>query len=218
MHKLKKYGVADKNYVNAQEAKGDTYTRLDGSFPPTNLACSENPFKTELQTAKFLLDLGCGVGRNLPWIMENTSAVYIGLDPNTTMTEYFWQVQEERGYSKQAWEDRVFIYNEFEQIPNIVKFDYVVSTFVLQHLGYRYEVPGGLNITGITKNVREKCNAGAVWFALEHDSEEDWIPTWTAECGITFETYLRCYKGLPEGTDRDHTAPSGGHHLMIFKI
>ena len=217
MHKLKKYGVANKDYTNAYDAKGDTYTRLDGSFPPTNLACAENPFVTELQSAKFILDFGCGVGRNLPWIMENTDAVYIGLDPNTNMTDYFWEVQNERGYSKEDWEGRVFVFNEFEEIPTSVKFDYVVSTFVLQHLGYRYEVPEGLNITGITRSVKEKCNPGAVWFALEHDSEEDWIPTWIEECDITFETCIRSYKGLPELTDRDHTA-NGGHHLMIFKI
>ena len=218
MHKLKKYGVADKNYSNAQDAKGDTYTRLDGSFPPTNLACAENPFITELQSAKFILDFGCGVGRNLPWIMENTDAVYIGLDPNTNMTDHLWEIQNERGYSKEDWEGRVFIFNEFEEIPTSVKFDYVVSTFVLQHLGYRYEVPEGLNITGITKKIKERCNSGAVWFALEHDSEEDWIPRWTAECSIDLETYIRSYKGLPELADRDHTAPNGGHHLMIFKV
>lgn len=218
MHKLKKYGVADKEYTNAQEAKGDTYTRLDGSFPPTNLACVENPFTAELQTAKYILDFGCGVGRNLPWIMENTDAIYIGLDPNTNMTDYFWEIQNERGYSKEDWEGRVFVFNEFEEIPTSIKFDYVVSTFVLQHLGYRYEVPEGLNITGITKSIKEKCNPDAVWFALEHDSEEDWIPRWTEECSINFKTYIRSYKGLPELADRDHTAPSGGHHLMIFKV
>lgn len=218
MYKLKKYGVANKDYTNAQEAKGDTYTRLDGSFPPTNLACIENPFIDELKTAKYILDLGCGVGRNLPWIMENTQAIYIGLDPNVNMTNYFWDIQEERGYSKNMWENRVFIYNEFNEIPNYIKFDYVVSTFVLQHLGYRYIVPQGYNITGITKNIKEKCNPGAVWFALEHDSEENWIPTWQNECNITFKTYIRSYTGLPELTDRDHTAPNGGHHLMIFKI
>lgn len=218
MHKLRKYGVADKDYTTAHDAKGDTYTRLDGSFPSTNLACAENPFAAELRTAKYILDLGCGVGRNLTWVMENTDAIYIGLDPNTTMTEYFWEVQKDRGYLEESWEDRVFIYNEFSEIPDTIRFDYVVSTFVLQHLGYRYTVSEAFNITGITKSIKGKCNPGAVWFALEHDSEEDWIPTWAEECNIIFETYIRSYKGLPELTDRDHTAPNGGHHLIIFKV
>ena len=219
MEKLKKYGVAAREYTTAEEARGDTYTKLDGSFPTTNLGCEENPFIAELQAAKFILDLGCGVGRNLAWIIENTSAVYIGLDPNTYMTDYFWEVQKERGYSKEDLEGRVFIYNDFEQIPDTVKFDYVVSTFVLQHLGYRFSVEGGLDITGITESVKARCNEEAVWFALEHDSEEDWIPRWTIECNITFETYIRTYKGLPELTDRDYlTNHHAGHHLMIFKI
>jgi len=217
-YKLRKYGVADKNYTTAEEAKGDTYTQLDGGFPPTNLACAENPFKEELKSAKYILDLGCGVGRNLPWILENTSATYVGLDPNTHMTDYFWDIQSSTGFDKETWQHRVILCNEFSQIDNTIKFDYVVSTFVLQHLGYRYVVPGGLNITGITKEVRERTNPGAVWFALEHDSEEDWIPTWKAECGLNFETYIRGYKGLPELSERDHTAPNGGHHLIIFKL
>lgn len=218
MEKLKKFGVANKEYQNAEAAKGDTYTRLDGSFPPTNLACDENPFIEQLKQSKYILDLGCGVGRNLPWIMENTSATYIGLDPNTSMTDYFWDIQKQRGYDPDLWKDRVLVFNEFEEIPADISFDYVVSTFVLQHLGYRYIVPGGLNLTGITQQVLSKCNEGAVWFALEHDSEEDWIPRWTSECNINLDVYIRSYKGLPELADRDHTAPNGGHHLMIFTI
>lgn len=217
MTHLRKYGVANKDYQNAQEAKGDTYTRLDGSFPPTNLACVDNPYVKELLKARYILDLGCGVGRNLPWIMENTNAIYIGLDPNTNMTDYFWQIQAEGNHDIEAWQRRAVVYNDFSEIPQGVKFDYVVSTFVLQHLGYRYEMPVAQNITGITQNVLQRCNNGAVWFALEHDSEEDWIPRWSMENDITFDVYSRSYKGLPELTDRDHTAPNGGHHLLIFK-
>jgi SAM-dependent methyltransferase len=218
MEKLKKFGVANKDYQNAEAAKGDTYTRLDGSFPPTNLACKENPYTQQLKSAKYILDLGCGVGRNLPWIMENTSATYVGLDPNTSMTKHFWEIQHQRGYSKEVWQSRVHLYNEFAEIPANIQFDYVVSTFVLQHLGYRYVVPGGLDLTGITKQVLSKCNTGAIWFALEHDSEENWIPKWSSECNIDLKVYVRSYKGLPELADRDHTAPNGGHHLMIFQI
>jgi SAM-dependent methyltransferase len=217
MTRLYKYGVAGQNYLDLESAKGDTYTCLDGSFPPTNLACIENPYTQELNTAKFILDLGCGVGRNLPWIMENTNATYVGLDPNTNMTEYFWDVQEQQGYNVEEWKQRAIVCNDFSEIPEDIKFDYVVTTFVLQHLGYRYINPGVLNITGITKEIFTKLNKGAVWFSLEHDSEENWIPTWKRECEIEFNVYIRSYKGLPELNERDHTAPNGGHHLMIFK-
>jgi cyclopropane fatty-acyl-phospholipid synthase-like methyltransferase len=217
MLKLKKYGVASKNYENATSAKGDTYTTLDGGFPPTNLACSDNPFIEELNSSKYILDFGCGVGRNLPWIMENTDAVYIGLDPNTTMTEYFWEVQSQQGYDIEAWKSRVQLYNDFDDIPSYINFDYIVTTFVLQHLGYRYINFDTMNLDDISKQLILRLKDGGVWFLIEHDSEEDWIFHWTKNNNINLNVYIRSYKGLPELSERDHTAPNGGHHLMIWK-
>ena len=217
MLKLKKYGVAGKNYEDATTAKGDTYTKIDGGFPPTNLACSDNPFTKELESAKYILDFGCGVGRNLPWIMENTDAIYIGLDPNTTMTEYFWDVQIEQGHNVESWNDRIQLYNDFDDIPSDINFDYIVTTFVLQHLGYRYINFGTMNLDDITQQLISRLNKRGVWFLIEHDSEEDWIPRWTKNGNINLDVYIRSYTGLPELTDRDHTAPNGGHHLMIWK-
>lgn len=213
---MKAFGVASKTYLSAEEAKGDTYTKNDGSFPPTNLFCKENPYKKEAQQAQYILDFGCGVGRNMPWVMMNTNAVYVGLDPNETMLYHFWNVQEENGFSKEEWGDRVILCKDFSQISEGVKFDYIISTFVLQHLGYRYN--NEFNLNNIAQAVFTYSNKGAIWFALEHDSEEDWIPRWTIENNINLEVYIRGYKGLPELTDRDNTAPNGGHHLMIFKI
>jgi len=210
MPELKKFGVAGKDYENAELAKGDTYTRLDGSFPPTNLACDENPYKDKLKTSKYILDFGCGVGRNIPWIMENTTATYIGLDPNTTMTKFIWDIQDKK------WKDRVIICNNFDEIPNNITFDYVISTFVLQHLGYRYGNPS-MNLTDMTQAWLSKSRPGTVFFHIEHDSEEDWIGRWKEENNIEFDVYIRSFKGLPELTDRDETAPNGGHHLMIWK-
>ena len=217
MLKLQKYGVAGKYYEDAETAKGDTYTCLDGSFPSTNLGCDENPYKEELTTAKYILDFGCGVGRNLPWIMENTNATYVGLDPNTSMTEFFWDVQEEQGHNINEWKNRVQIYSEFDEIPKDIKFDYIVTTFVLQHLGYRYINIDTMNIDDITKAIFTRLNNGAIWFSIEHDSEEYWIDQWIKSNNLNLDVYIRSYKGLPELTHRDHTAPNGGHHLMIFK-
>jgi SAM-dependent methyltransferase len=217
MLKLKKFGVAGKDYENAISAKGDTYTTLDGGFPSTNLACSDNPFIEELNSSKYILDFGCGVGRNLPWIMENTNAIYIGLDPNTTMTEYFWEVQFQQGYDIEAWKSRVQLYNDFDDIPSDINFDYIITTFVLQHLGYRYINFDTMNLDDISKQLISRLNDGGVWFLIEHDSEEDWIFRWTKTNNINLNVYIRSYKGLPELTDRDHTAPNGGHHLMIWK-
>jgi len=218
MSKFKKYGCAGNDYNNLESAKGDTYTKKDGSFPPTNLACKENPYIKELYNSKYILELGCGVGRNISWIMDNTSAIYVGLDPNNTMTQYIWDVQKAQGYDIEKWKNRVIICNSFEDIPNNIKFDYVFSTFVMQHLGYRHNKDDIMNLDEITQNIRSFCHDNTVWFSIEHDSEEDWIPVWKRNNEINFNVYIRGYKGLPELTDRDHTAPNGGHHLFIFKF
>lgn len=217
MKVLTKFGVAGKDYQTAREARGDTYTTSSDTFPPTNLACNQNPYKEELSSAKYILDFGCGVGRNLPWIMNNTTAHYVGLDPNKTMTQFFWDVQTSEGHNIDAWKSRVTLVNEFSELDSNIKFDYVVATFVLQHLGYRYIVINGLNLTEITENILSRMNDGAVFFAIEHDSEENWIPRWLHECNITLDVFIRSYNGLPELTHRDHTAPNDGHHLIIFK-
>jgi SAM-dependent methyltransferase len=210
MLELKKFGVAGKDYSDAESAKGDTYTRSDGSFPSTDLACKENPYKDELKTSKYILDLGCGVGRNIPWLMENTTAIYVGLDPNTTMTDYIWDINDTK------YKNRVIICNSFDEIPSDIVFDYVISTFVLQHLGYRYNDPS-MNITDITQAILKKSKLGTIFFHIEHDSEENWIERWIKENNIKLDVYIRTYKGLPELADRDHTAPNGGHHLIIWK-
>jgi 2-polyprenyl-3-methyl-5-hydroxy-6-metoxy-1,4-benzoquinol methylase len=217
MIKLQKFGVASKDYNAADLAKGDTYTRLDGSFPPTNLACKENPFSDQLKDAKYILDFGCGVGRNLPWIMENTNAIYVGLDPNTSMIQYFWEVQTEQGYNIESWKNKVQLYNDFSEIPSDINFDYIVTTFVLQHLGYRYINVNTMNLDHITQALISRLNTGGIWFLIEHDSEENWISRWTNNNNIDLDIYIRSYKGIPELCDRDNTAPNGGHHLMIWK-
>ncbi len=214
---LKRFGVAGKQYLTAKDARGDTYTTSDDKFPPTNVACDDNPYKEELYASKYILDFGCGVGRNLPWIMNNTNAHYVGLDPNKTMTKFFWDVQTAEGHDIEKWKSRVTLINDFSELTDTIKFDYVVTTFVLQHLGYRHSVADGFNLTEITKNVFSKMNDGAIFFSIDHDSEEDWIPRWTKECNIKLDIYIRSYKGLPELNHRDYTARNGGHHLMIFK-
>lgn len=214
---LKKFGYAGMDYNDLATARGNTYTTLSDGYPSTNIGCNENPFKEQLKTAKYILDFGCGVGRNLRWIMENTDANYVGLDPNTNMTQFFWDVQyKEHGNIADQWKNRVTLVKEFSEIESNIKFDYVVVTFVLQHLGYRYHVEDGYNLTELTKNILLRMNIGAVFFAIEHDSEEHWIDRWTKECDITLDVYIRSYKGLPELTHRDNCT-YGGHHLMIFR-
>ena len=74
-----------------------------------------------------------------------------------------------------------------------------------------------MNITDITQAILKKSKPGTIFFHIEHDSEEEWIGKWKEESNIELDVYIRTYKGLPELADRDHTAPNGGHHLMIWK-
>ena len=141
--------------------------------------------------------------------MENTTATYVGLDPNTTMTDHIWDINDTK------YKDRTIICNSFDEIPSDIVFDVVVSTFVLQHLGYRYDP--SMNITDITQAILKISKPGTIFFHIEHDSEEEWIGRWKEENNIELDVYIRTYKGLPELADRDHTAPNGGHHLMIWK-
>jgi len=216
MPELKKFGVASVDYPTIEWAKGDTYTRLDGSYPSTNLACEDNPHKDELKTAKYILDFGCGCGRNMACVIENTNATYVGLDPNTHMTSYLWDVLKEEGHDIEKFKKRAIICNSFDELPK-VKFDYIVSTFVFQHLGYRFSYPDCMNLSDITQSLLKVSRPGTVFFHIEHDSEEGWIERWKNENDIEFDVYIRSFKGLPELADRDETAPNGGHHLIIWK-
>ena len=80
--KLREYGIACSDKIKAESkdkevelsrvARGYTYTMRDKSFPPTRLAFDDNPFSDDILAAKNILDFGCGVGRNLPWVSETT--------------------------------------------------------------------------------------------------------------------------------------------------
>jgi len=213
---LEKYGVAGIDFTDISTARGYTYTDNLGGFPTTNLACLENPFIEQLNSAKYILDFGCGVGRNLPWIMNHTSAHYVGIDPNKDMLKYFWPVQEAEGHDILHWKDRVNLFSSFDEISSDIKFDYVVSTFVMQHLGYRFSTDKKMNLTDITNQILTMVNDGCIFWLLEHDSEEKWIDRWLEETNIKLDVYIRTYKGLKELTHRDH-ATTDGNHLMIFK-
>ena len=185
-------------------AKGYTYQKNDGEFPGTNLYIADNPFIQEVRDAKFILDVGCGVGRNLPWIYENTNAVYVGLDPNEVMHEAFWKICDPK------YKDRVILVKNLDELPKDLTFDVVLITFVYQHLGYRAP-EGGMNITDITSEIKKYSKKNTIWFLYEHDWEEDWMNRWFVENDINPDVYIREYAGLVDLIDR------GAHHLIIWK-
>ena len=217
MKHFKEFGVAQSgNIVNEAHranvpvdrvARGYTYTTRDDGFPPTNLAMPENPFVVEVLGAQNILDVGCGVGRNLPWIMEHTHARYHGLDPNPVMLENFWKVTDPKYKDPR----RVELYDDIDLLPPGLQMDVVVVTFVFQHLGFRAP-PDVMNVTDITRRIRDHTRRGTVWILLEHELEELWIRRWTTENNIKPDVFIPYYKGLPELLHRGDQS-----HLIIWK-
>ena|SRR6185437_250910 len=203
MKTFKAFGVASKNYQTKETAYGDTYTARDNSHPSTPLVMPLNPYNSEIIIAEAILEIGSGVGRNLKWIMENTSAHYYGIEPNESMRRFFWDYQEKK------WEHRVTLVPTFEQLPIDLKADVVVVTFTFQHIGFM--TPDDVfNVTDITKEAMKYTKSDAVWIMYEHDFEDNWIDRWKQECNIHFAVYERLYPF-------EHLNHRGNHHLIIFK-
>lgn len=178
------FGVSIAPYKNAMEARGYTYNTRDNEFPPTPIFSTINPFNDTIRAAKNVLEIGCGVGRNLPIIMEETTAHYYGVDPNDDMTKYFWDIQPDK------WKDRVTLCKTFEELPPEIKFDFVMVTFVFQHIGFRPPF-GQMNVADITLQAMKYTTNGTVWFVLEHEREEIWQQRWMDMCGITPTVYFK---------------------------
>ena len=216
MKEFREYGVANSDRILneaeqeqvavAEVARGYTYTTRDDGFPPTPLTFEGNPFNDEIRAAKNILDFGCGVGRNLPWIYDNTDAIYYGLDPNPVMLENFWKVTDQK-YTKMA-----FLMKSFDQIPKNMVFDVVVSTFVMQHLGYR-EPEGAMNVTDMTQEIMKHTRKGTIWFLHEHEVEEPgWLDRWFTENNIKPDFFELNSTKMKELTHRGIYA-----HLVLWR-
>lgn len=197
-------GIGGVLYPTAHDAASHTYMKNDGSLPSTPLIFPDNPFNEQVAAAQNILDIGCGIGRNLSWIMENTQANYIGLEPNASMRQFYWDIQNTK------WQNRAQVIPHIDNFPEDIKFDIVVCTFVFQHIG-RMTAPDQMNVIDITKEVLKHCKPGCVWIMYEHDWEDLWIEDWIRECNVNLVVYHRDYTGIPELIDRRP------HHLMIWK-
>lgn len=201
---LIKYGVAGKDFTDSHEAMGYTYTTRDGRLTPTNPVHEDNPYSDRFLNAKFVLDIGCGVGRNLQWWMENTDAIYLGLDPNESMIQYFWD------WNDPKYKDRVVLAKSFEELSEYAgKVDAVMCTFVYQHIGYRPQ-GNAMNITDITQAAIKLGHQSTAWFLYEHDGEERWISRFFSENKIKPKVFIENYTGIEDLIHR------GAHHLIIF--
>lgn len=213
---LQPYGVSIDNYSDADHAKGYTYTTKDGAFPPTPIFSDLNPFNEEIRSAKNVLEIGGGVGRNLPIIMEQTQAHYYMVDPNEKMHEYFWSIQSEQ------YRDRVTLCKSFDELPSGVLIDFVLVTFVYQHIGFRPALTQ-MNVADITLEAMKHTRDGAIWFVLEHEREEQWQERWLKICNIQPEVYFKPggdpWGGgiIPYPEFESMTHRGNDNNLIIFK-
>lgn len=204
MKQLNSFGVAGREFTDPDTAKDFTYTLGDGTPIPTPLVFEDNPFNSDVSAAKNILDFGCGIGRNLGWIMENTNAHYYGIDPNESMLQYFWHWQDTK------WKNRVTLVRSFEELPSDVIFDVVVITFVFQHIGYR-PGEGSMNIDDMTVEIRKFTKEGTVWIMYEHEGEERWMGKWFANNNIKPNVYFPKFNRIEPMIHR------GLHDLIIWK-
>jgi len=215
--KFEQFGVCDRTFNTFKEAQAYTYTSDwdsnnplgvgEDMWPPTPLIFEENPVNDYILQSKNILDLGCGCGRNLPWIMENTTANYYGLDPNKSMLDHFVIKNPE-------WKSRVNYSTSIEDFNDVI-FDVVVSTFVFMHIGYRPE-PHQMNVQDITEMVMNNTRTGTIWFLFEHTNEErDWFDKWESYFSYRLTKVLDRVN-FPKEFDymnrRNHLA--GGSHLL----
>jgi SAM-dependent methyltransferase len=208
--KLERYGVAGIDFDSVDKAKAFTYDTKERNFPSTELIFKENPFTQDILTAKNILEIGCGVGRNLPWIMENTKAKYFGVDPNPSMLQYFWEVNPNPEYRSRAK-----IHTDFSKLKT-VQFDVVLCTYVFQHISYRPQPPE-MDIDDITQEIFTMTHPGTVFIFIEHDKEEPgWIERWIESNKILPDVFIRDWT-VSGRCSQEHQCDRGTHHLIIFK-
>lgn len=188
-----------------QAARGFTYTDRNNDYPSTRLAFPQNPFNEDVLNAKYILDVGMGTGRNIPWICDNTNATYVGIDPSPIMRDNVWKVIDPK------YQPRTIICGDWSEISTDIIFDVVISTFVFQHLGYR-NPPEVMNVTDITKEIFKHTRVGTVWILYEHEVEERWISRWMKDNDINPQIIDLHSNVWPELTHRGSQA-----HLIIWK-
>jgi SAM-dependent methyltransferase len=208
--KLERFGVAGIDFDDVEKAKAFTYDNREKTFPSTELIFRENPFSVDVLKAKKILEIGCGVGRNLPWIMQHTAADYHGVDPNKSMLQYFWQINSDPQYKTRA-----SVHNDFSKLHDM-SFDVVLCTYVFQHISYRPQAPE-MNIDDITQEVFKLTHPNTVFIFIEHDKEElGWIERWLESNKIIPDVFIRDWTIFGK-CSQSHQCDRGNHHLIIFK-
>ena len=196
--------------------RGDTYTTRHDELAPTPFFTDFHPFSDDMRAAKNVLEIGGGIGRNLPIIMEQTNAHYWNVDPAEDVPKYFWDIQDKK------YQDRVTLCRDFTVLPPDLVIDFVIVTFVFMHIGFR-PLFGQMDVSDMTKAAMKHTHNGTVWYVLEHEREEVWQERWLSECGIKPDIYYKPggmhFGGgtMPYPEFEPMTHRGNDHNLIIFK-
>ena len=164
-------------------------------------------YDNQILQAKKIFEIGCGLGRNLEWIMKNTKAKYYAIEPNPAVIKYFWEYENNLEYK-----ERVYLSSSFDEEIKKHKFDIVVCMFVFQHISYRHNKgsdKNAMDIDEITHEILPMTNSNTIWLLAEHESEEaNWQAKWIMNNGFTL---------LQEFVDKEVYNFSGGHKILLLK-
>lgn len=209
-NKLVAYGfTGSMRFDTAAAAAYWTYQTRDGRLVPTPLDFPgidrRDEVRETVERASAVMEIGCGIGRNMPWIMDHSAAHFYGVEPNADMFRFFWDVQDRKHAPRVTLSPELF--------PETVKADVVLTVMALQHLAVKPPA-GAMDHVEITREViRRNCRPGTLWVHFESECDGDWLNDWTRACGITPLVYWRNYDGIPELNHRLST-----HHLIVWRV
>jgi len=185
-----------------EDAKFYTYLTDKGEHIPTPIINDDNPFNNEIINSNNILEIGCGVGRNVQYLLDNTNSNYIGVDPNREMTRWFWDVVDKS--------DRVKLFNDLNLDTEI---DVVLSILTFEHIGYR--TPNNImDIRDITFEIMEYTHPGTIWVLVEHEVEEPgWIDRWCGDFNINPDVRIKNWSRFPELNHR----PNSNYDFIVWK-
>ena len=207
MNKFEAYGLGATNVTNLANSTAVLFPLKNIKVvPSTPLCCKSNPFCKEIKEAKNILEIGCGFGRNVTWIIENTNAKYFGIDPNKSVAASFQE--RNRRHDK----DRIYFTHEFDEIITENKYDVILTTYVFQHLAPQPTKLDVMNLNEITEEIFKVTKPGTIWFLIDHEAEKrHWQRDWFKRFNIKPEIYIK------DCQDFEEIHPIGKHNLTIFK-
>jgi len=164
-----------------------------------------------IKGCKKVLEIGCGIGRNAQHFMDKTSAHYYGFDTSETSLKYF----REMGFP----EDRYYISREMDETILEQEYDFVFSTYVLNHIGFSKDnIPDDdiHDSVSIADKLWPTLKKNGYWMSFElHQGQNKWHPDrWHKEC---FLDKNKSHKLLHTAQCKLDGCEPINHHLYVIQ-